>query len=93
MGLALVGAAPTSYAPAAEATAPDPDAALSEIVVTATRTGETAVQRTPLAINAFTAQQYPEGRLLVDEELLRPGGRVVTNEPRTIGADLNFRYS
>jgi iron complex outermembrane recepter protein len=56
----LVGAAPTSDTPAAQAAAPDPDVALSEIVVTATRTGETAVQRTPLAINAFTAQQLDD---------------------------------
>jgi iron complex outermembrane recepter protein len=40
------------------------DAALSEIIVTATKSGETDLQKTPLAVSAFTAQQLTQNLAL-----------------------------
>jgi iron complex outermembrane recepter protein len=60
---ALLAAALLSAAPAG-AQEDQSAAALQEVVVTATKTGETSLQNTPLAITAFTAEQLQQRGIL-----------------------------
>jgi iron complex outermembrane receptor protein len=48
---------------AADAVASQDETALSEVVVTATRTGETQIQNTPIAVSAFSADQLSQSSL------------------------------
>jgi iron complex outermembrane recepter protein len=61
-------------APAADTAAPENPAALQEITITATKTGETSLQATPLAVTAFTADQLAE-------HAIQNVSGIVTNTP------------
>jgi iron complex outermembrane recepter protein len=59
-GLMVMAQAAAQSAPSADG----PDTGLSEVVVTATKVGATSLQKTPLAIAAFTADQLNESLAL-----------------------------
>jgi iron complex outermembrane receptor protein len=66
-GLAILPAA--AFAADAEAPQRADSNVLEEVVVTATKTGETAVQRTPIAISAFNANSLSEAGLVNVKDL------------------------
>src|SRR4051812_28231558 len=48
----------------AQSTSPAEEGALAEVLVTATKSGATDLQKTPLAVTAFTADQLSQGLVL-----------------------------
>ena len=69
--LSAIGPAAMAQDAGAPATPPPANAGLETIIVTATKTGATAVQNTPLAVTAFSASQLEQSNIAGTQDLAK----------------------